>query len=456
MFMGFAAQRNGFCRLPKMEGMCRAAFPRYYFDVDSGRCKPFFYGGCGGNANNFKSREDCKKACEDSAFSATPAPRDCVSALDVGPCKAFLSRWYYDTETGACRLFVYGGCLGNGNNYRTLQQCTNACRRQYLERFGTTLIRLAPVQAVHDLPDLCYLPAERGPCRAHIPRWFFNNETGECETFVYGGCRGNANNFPTIQQCQLTCPQGRHPQYAVYSVSFLGRTSPVRNCESPADPGPCKGYFPRWFYNTETGACEEFIYGGCQGNANNYYSLEQCESTCQRTHTPPNKNCKNTVRIRCMLIREQCSACKTFIGLRVCDDLVAGAEVGRTVFEASNFDTDCVPPADSGPCFGYFPSWFFNVETGKCERFVYGGCKGNNNNYYVHEECVKTCELSPRNDVCILPKKVGPCRAAMPRYYFDVNTGKCERFIYGGCDANGNNFYTLEECQSRCKGRSPD
>lgn len=53
--------------------------------------------------------------------------------------------------------------------------------------------------------------------------------------------------------------------------------------------------------------------------------------------------------------------------------------------------------------------------------------------------------------VCELPSVVGPCRAAMSRYAYNTATGQCETFLYGGCRGNGNNFKTLEECQETCK-----
>jgi len=36
------------CELPFVKGLCRGYFRRYYFDSSSGQCKSFIYGGCGG------------------------------------------------------------------------------------------------------------------------------------------------------------------------------------------------------------------------------------------------------------------------------------------------------------------------------------------------------------------------------------------------------------------------
>ncbi|XP_069492479.1 amyloid-beta precursor protein isoform X2 [Ambystoma mexicanum] len=44
-------------------GPCRAMISRWYFDVSDGKCAPFFYGGCGGNRNNFDSEEYCMAVC---------------------------------------------------------------------------------------------------------------------------------------------------------------------------------------------------------------------------------------------------------------------------------------------------------------------------------------------------------------------------------------------------------
>lgn len=55
------------------------------------------------------------------------------------------------------------------------------------------------------------------------------------------------------------------------------------------------------------------------------------------------------------------------------------------------------------------------------------------------------------NADCLLPKEVGPCRAAMPRFYYNKEKKACEQFIYGGCSGNNNNFRTKEECDRTCR-----
>ncbi|XP_060550206.1 kunitz-type serine protease inhibitor bitisilin-2-like [Pantherophis guttatus] len=63
---------------------------------------------------------------------------------------------------------------------------------------------LTPVSS-QNRPGFCYLRVDPGPCRAKIPRFYYNSTSKKCQRFFYGGCHGNANNFETREQCHSTC-----------------------------------------------------------------------------------------------------------------------------------------------------------------------------------------------------------------------------------------------------------
>ncbi|XP_044783529.2 trophoblast Kunitz domain protein 1 isoform X4 [Bubalus bubalis] len=55
------------------------------------------------------------------------------------------------------------------------------------------------------MPAFCMEPKFVGVCKASMTRYFYNAQTGHCELFVYSGCGGNENNFPTLEECMKTC-----------------------------------------------------------------------------------------------------------------------------------------------------------------------------------------------------------------------------------------------------------
>ncbi|CAH8291133.1 unnamed protein product, partial [Heterobilharzia americana] len=57
------------------------------------------------------------------------------------------------------------------------------------------------------------------------------------------------------------------------------------------------------------------------------------------------------------------------------------------------------------------------------------------------------------NPICSLPRLTGKCRANLQRWGWNPQTGTCQSFIYGGCDANENNFSTKKECEKVCQSR---
>uniref|UniRef100_A0A0G4GIS1 BPTI/Kunitz inhibitor domain-containing protein n=1 Tax=Chromera velia CCMP2878 TaxID=1169474 RepID=A0A0G4GIS1_9ALVE len=105
----------------------------------------------------------------------------------------------------------------------------------------------------------------------------------------------------------------------------------------------------------------------------------------------------------------------------------------------------CKLPPDVGPCEAMITRWFFDPSSNSCQEFIFGGCEGNGNNFATEAECEAACQ-----DVCALPREIGPCRAVIPSWYFDVSSQSCQLFNYGGCEGNLNRFPTQEACEEAC------
>lgn len=52
------------CQLPMNEGFCSDYILLWYYHLQADDCRPFVYGGCGGNRNRFKTRQKCEQICK--------------------------------------------------------------------------------------------------------------------------------------------------------------------------------------------------------------------------------------------------------------------------------------------------------------------------------------------------------------------------------------------------------
>ncbi|XP_077382193.1 collagen, type XXVIII, alpha 1b isoform X1 [Festucalex cinctus] len=89
-------------------------------------------------------------------------------------------------------------------------------------------------------------------------------------------------------------PDGKAPSQYTPKVVVNGQTAPTVKtpqenpqttpelCQAPLDPGPCRDYVVRWYYDSEANACAQFWFGGCHGNANQFDNEKRCKQTCVR------------------------------------------------------------------------------------------------------------------------------------------------------------------------------
>nr|DBA14302.1 TPA: hypothetical protein GDO54_005295 [Pyxicephalus adspersus] len=88
----------------------------------------------------------------------------------------------------------------------------------------------------------------------------------------------------------------------------------------------------------------------------------------------------------------------------------------------------------------------------ECRNSQYGCCFDNINK--ASGPLGEGCRSKPGYaypTLCLLPSALGPCSDWTTRWYFVPDVGQCNRFWYGGCHGNQNNFATEEECKNACK-----
>lgn len=243
--------------------------------------------------------------------------------------------------------------------------------------------------------DPCDLKPEGGFCRGSFERFYYDQTVKTCLPFIYGGCNGNRNNFESYEDCVQACapkvaivpdndftnPKEENSKDGdtdkfivtepVVEVPSIGVQATFKSpaCAEKPITGQCFGYFPRYYYNAAKDSCEEFIYGGCDGNRNNFETVQECENSCKLGTAPSEKSThaqtENSQFPDLAQYKVYGHACEQEFGMQ-------GGSNGLK-------------------CMAFFPSWSFDKKDGACKRFIYGGCGGNSNRFSTKEECEKKC-----------------------------------------------------------------
>ncbi|CAH1790945.1 unnamed protein product, partial [Owenia fusiformis] len=214
------------CLLPPKVGKCKARLERYYYDDETKECTLFYYGGCDANENNFEKKEDCEKRCGDTGkLVCPPVPVGksgaCVESCGDGctggqlccsngcghSCMDGIKKPIPRTPLlgcppvigkGSCKVEKCGVIDGQPKCPEGQLCCYNGCTYTCVEGVAT------------EKPEICYMPAKVGKCKAKIEKYYFDAEMNECTLFYYGGCDANENNFDTKEDCEKRCSGSVH------------------------------------------------------------------------------------------------------------------------------------------------------------------------------------------------------------------------------------------------------
>nr|AFM86447.1 papilin-like protein [Callorhinchus milii] len=132
---------------------------------------------------------------------------------------------------------------------------------------------------------------------------------------------------------------------AVY-LTFFTSAQKLPECNLPKDEGQ-QGNNPtiRFYYDKNTDTCKPFSYKGTGGNGNNSLTDKPCMRNCSMR--------------------------------------------GNEIYPSD--DRACMLPMEKGDCKGHILLYYFNSTKKKCSSFLYGGCGGNGNRFFLQQLCKTVC-----------------------------------------------------------------
>ncbi|RMC18378.1 hypothetical protein DUI87_04264 [Hirundo rustica rustica] len=208
-------------------------------------------------------------------------PDFCFHAQEPGVCRGYFTRYFYNKDTKLCEAFKYGGCLGNQNNFRSLEECQTTCQD------NSNLLPTVRAEEHPNIVNSSSFPAEEHPNTLNS-----SSPAGEHPNTVNSSSPAEepsqspgifVNLLPAAPNEKSNTLNSSSPREEPNQFPFFFEPPPVPSlCMTPMDRGLCRAKELRFFYNYSTGRCRPFSYSGCGGNENNFISRKSCLRICKK------------------------------------------------------------------------------------------------------------------------------------------------------------------------------
>jgi len=270
--------------------------------------------------NLFSRRDDCRSVC-------TPPELVTTTATDVVEDKEAVDENQNSEEAnennefsiewrGVNRMGPSGGINPN-NHFSPFASIYSIMQPFFVNRpsFGASSNEMEMMQfdaIENNQENPCHLPMDKGYPQflRKTAMWYFNQESGDCESFLWRGAGGNNNRFVTYDMCATVCMNDNENDVKYSNFHFLEfknfqkikeengnnliptssrRANLGGDICSQSPPKSSCGFAniaTRFYFDKSDGKCHIYLSTECDfctlGNCNSFATKDDCKATCMK------------------------------------------------------------------------------------------------------------------------------------------------------------------------------